>query len=145
MISLQKPIISEKSMKLAGDGLYTFLVNRTSTKPQIAKAVAEAFKVDIISVKTINVKGEVKTQRRVRKNYTTKAFKKALVQVKKGQIIPIFETPKEEVIPTGIGTEGEPQVMKERKDIFRRTKVRVEKSKTVVTQKDVMTGKGGDK
>jgi len=35
--------------------------------------------------------------------------------------------------------------MKERKDIFRRTKVRVEKSKTVVTQKDVMTGKGGDK
>ena len=130
-------------MKLAGDGLYTFLVNRTSTKPQIAKAVAEAFKVDIISVKTINVKGEVKTQRRVRKNYTTKAFKKALVQVKKGQIIPIFETPKEEVTVTT--AEGEPQVMKERKDIFRRTKVRVEKSKTVVTQKDVMTGKGGDK
>jgi len=143
MIILQKPIISEKSMKLAGDGLYTFLVNRTSTKPQIAKAVAEAFKVDIISVKTINVKGEVKTQRRVRKNYTTKAFKKALVQVKKGQIIPIFETPKEEVTVTT--AEGEPQVMKERKDIFRRTKVRVEKSKTVVTQKDVMTGKGGDK
>ena len=143
MIILQKPIISEKSMKLAGDGLYTFLVNRTSTKPQIAKAFAEAFKVDIISVKTINVKGEVKTQRRVRKNYTTKAFKKALVQVKKGQIIPIFETPKEEVTVTT--AEGEPQVMKERKDIFRRTKVRVEKSKTVVTQKDVMTGKGGDK
>ena len=143
MIILQKPIISEKSMKLAGDGLYTFLVNRTSTKPQIAKAVAEAFKVDIISVKTINVKGEVKTQRRVRKNYTTKAFKKALVQVKKGQIIPIFETPKEEVTVTT--AEGEPQVMKERKDIFRRTKVRVEKSKGVVTQKDVMTGKGGDK
>src|SRR3989344_343357 len=143
MIILQKPIISEKSMKLAGDGLYTFLVNRTSTKPQIAKAVAEAFKVDIISVKTINVKGEVKTQRRVRKNYTTKAFKKALVQVKKGQIIPIFETPKEEVTVTT--AEGEPQVMKERKDIFRRTKVRVEKSKRVVAQKDVMTGKGGDK
>ena len=143
MIILQKPIISEKSMKLAGDGLYTFLVNRSSTKPQIAKAVKEAFKVDIINVKTINVKGEVKMQRRIRKNFTTKAFKKALVQVKKGQIIPIFETPKEEVTVTT--TEGEPQVMKERKDIFRRTKVRVEKSKGVVTQKDVMTGKGGDK
>ena len=143
MIILQKPIISEKSMKLAGDGLYTFLVNRSSTKPQIAKAVKEAFKVDIINFKTINVKGEVKMQRRIRKNFTTKAFKKALVQVKKGQIIPIFETPKEEVTVTT--TEGEPQVMKERKDIFRRTKVRVEKSKGVVTQKDVMTGKGGDK
>ena len=130
-------------MKLAGDGLYTFLVNRSSTKPQIAKAVKEAFKVDIINFKTINVKGEVKMQRRIRKNFTTKAFKKALVQVKKGQIIPIFETPKEEVTVTT--AEGEPQVMKERKDIFRRTKVRVEKSKTVVTQKDVMTGKGGDK
>lgn len=143
MIILQKPIITEKSMKLAGDGLYTFLVNRTSTKPQIAKAVKEAFKVDIISVKTINVKGEVKMQRRIRKNFTTKAFKKALVQIKKGQIIPIFETPKEEVTVTT--AEGEPQVMKERKDLFRRTKVRVEKSKTIVTQKDVMTGKGGDK
>ena len=143
MIILQKPIISEKSMKLAGDGLYTFLVNRSSTKPQIAKAVKEAFKVDIISVKTINVKGEVKMQRRIRKNFTTKAFKKALVQVRKGQIIPIFETPKEEVTVTT--AEGEPQVMKERKDIFRRTKVRVEKSKRVVAQKDVMTGKGGDK
>ena len=143
MIILQKPIISEKSMKLAGDGLYTFLVNRSSTKPQIAKAVKEAFKVDIISVKTINVKGEVKMQRKIRKNFTTKAFKKALVQVRKGQIIPIFETPKEEVTVTT--AEGEPQVMKERKDIFRRTKVRVEKSKRVVAQKDVMTGKGGDK
>ena len=143
MIILQKPIITEKSMKLAGDGLYTFLVSKGSTKPQIAKAVKEAFGVTVINVKTVNVKGAVKMQRRVRKSYMTKGYKKALIQVKKGQIIPIFETPKEEVTITT--AEGEPQVMKEKRDIFRRTKVRVEKSKTIVTQKDVMTGKGGDK
>lgn len=139
MIVLQKPIITEKSMKLASDGLYTFLVPKAANKLQITKAVKEAFKVDVLNVKTINVKGEVKQQRKVRKSYTTKGYKKALVQVKKGQIIPIFEAPKEEVTVTT--AEGEPQVMKERKNILRRTKVRVEKS----PQKSVMTGKGGDK
>lgn len=143
MIILQKPIITEKSMKLAGNGLYTFLVSKAANKLQIAKTVKELFKVDVINVKTINVKGVVKMQRRVRKSFKTSAFKKALVQVKKGQIIPIFEAPKEEAVVTT--AEGETQVLKEKKDILRRTKVRVEKSKTVITQKDIMTGKGGDK
>lgn len=143
MIVLQKPIITEKSMKLAGDGLYTFLVSKKTGKEQIAKAVKDLFKVDVINVKTINVKGEVKQQRRVRKSYMTKGFKKALVQVKKGQIIPIFEAPKdEEVVVTT--AEGEPQLLKEKKDILRRTKVRVEKGSTGAapsTQRKVITGK----
>lgn len=143
MIILQKPIITEKSMKLAGNGLYTFLVSKTSNKLSIAKAVRETFKVTVINVKTLNVKGEVKMQRRVRKSYLTKGFKKALVQVKKGQIIPIFEAPKDEAVVTT--AEGEPQIIKERKDILRRTKVKVEKSSAVgvapSTQRKVITGK----
>ena len=130
---LQKPIITEKSMKLAGNGLYTFLVSKTSNKLSITKAVKEAFKVDVINVQTVNVKGEVKMQRKVRRTYKTKGYKKALVQVKKGQIIPIFESPKDTSTGSAQGVtvttaESEPQVLKEKKDILRRTKVKVEKT-----------------
>ena len=141
-IILKQPIVSEKSMKLAGSGVYTFLVNKGATKPAIARAVKEQFKVDVLKVATVNIPGEIKMQRRVRKYFKTDGFKKALVQVKKGQTIAIFETPKEEVVVTT--GEGEPQIIKERKDILRRTKVKVEKG-TVgaapLTQRKVITGK----
>ncbi len=142
MIVLRKPIVSEKSMKLASSGLYTFLVDKGATKPAIARAVQEQFKVDVLKVATVNISGEIKMQRRVRKYYQTAGFKKALVQVKKGQSIPIFETPKEEVVVTT--GEGEPQIIKERKDLLRRTKVKVEKGAPVaapLTQRKVITGK----
>lgn len=143
MIILKRPIISEKSMKLAGAGLYTFMVDRDATKPQIAKSVSEQFKVDILRIRTFNIKGEMKMQRRVRKIYKEPNFKKAIVQVKKGQTIPIFEAPKEEdvVVTTA---EGEPQVLKEKKDILRRTKVKVERGDVgaaPTTQRKVITGK----
>lgn len=144
MIILKRPIISEKSMKLANNGLYTFMVDKAATKPQIAKAVASQFKVDVLRVKTLNVKGEVKMQRRVRKSYQTAGWKKALVQLKKDQRIALFEAAPEEAVVTI--AEGEPQVMKERKDILGRTKVKVEKGATgaaPTTQRKVITGKGG--
>lgn len=141
MIILKRPVISEKSMRQAGDSVYTFLVNRAAAKPEIAKAVKEAFKVDVISVKTVNVRGEIKMQRRIRKLYQSASYKKAFVQIKKGQTIPIFETPQEEVVVTT--AEGEPQIMKEKKDILRRTKVKVERGvgAASTTQRKVITGK----
>lgn len=129
MIILRRPIISEKSMKLADKHLYTFEVDKTATKPQIAKAVADKFDVKVLNVKTTNIKGETKSQRRIRAFYKTQPFKKAIVQVSKTQKIAIFETPKEEEV-TVTTAEGEPQVLKEKKDILRRTKVKVEKSAT---------------
>ena len=125
MIILKRPIISEKSMKLAQANLYTFEVSKDATKPLIAKAVADKFNVEVLKVRTMNVKGEMKNQKRVRKSYQTKGFKKAIVQVAKGQKIAIFETPKEEAVVTT--AEGEPQVLKEKKDILRRTRVKIEK------------------
>lgn len=145
MIIIQRPIITEKSMKLADKHFYTFEVDKDATKKAIAKAVADKFNVKVLSVKTINVKGETKSQRKVRKFYQTAGFKKAIVQVGKTQKIAIFETPKEEVVVTT--AEGEPQILKEKKDIFRRTKVKVEKSAippnggTPTTQRKVITGK----
>lgn len=139
-IILKRPIITEKSMRLAGTGLYTFEVSKTATKPEIAKAVADKFNVKIVSVRTINVKGQTKMQRRIRAYYETPGFKKAIVQVADGQKIAIFETPKEESTEVISAGEMEP-VIREKKSLFRNTKVKVEKGTdipTTLTQRKVI-------
>lgn len=129
MIIIKRPIITEKSMKLASQSFYTFEVDKSATKPLVAKRVAEKFNVKVLKVKITNTKGEIKSQKRVRRNYQSTGFKKAIVQISKDQKIAIFETPKEEeVTPPAGGAEGEPIKLKERKDILGRTKVKVEKT-----------------
>ena len=129
-------------MKLADKRFYTFEVDKNATKLQIAKAVAEKFSVKVASVGIINIKGETKSQKRVRKLYKSQRFRKAIVSIGKNQKIAIFETPKEEVtVTTG---EGEPIKLKEKKDILGRTKVKVEKTAVgaaPTTQRKVITGK----
>lgn len=142
MIILKRPIVTEKSMNLAGDNLYTFEVDKNATKKQIGKMVTEKFSVKVLSVKTVNVKGRVKSQKAVRKLYKAAGIKKAIVQVKKGDKIAIFETPKEEAIVTT--AEGEPIKIKEKKSFLRGTKVKVESSSVgaaPTTQRKVITGK----
>lgn len=143
MIVLKRPIITEKSMKLAQNNWYTFEVDKNADKIQIGKKVAEKFGVKVVSVRTINVKGEVKSQKRVRKLYRAAGFKKALVKIGKGEKIAMFETPKEEAVVTT--AEGEPKLMREKKDILGRTKVKIEKSGKTgaapTTQRKVITGK----
>lgn len=143
MIVLRRPIITEKSMKLAQSGLYTFEVDKDANKLLIAKIVAEKFNVKVLGVNIINVKGRAKSQKKVRKQFTSGGMKKAMVQVGKGQKIAIFEAPKEEaVVTTG---EGEPIQIREKKDMLGRTKVKVERSGAVgaapTTQRKVITGK----
>ncbi len=141
---LKRPIVTEKSMKLASLGSYTFEVDKNATKKAIAKLIADKFKVDVIKVSTLNVKGKVKSQRKVRKNYQTASYKKAVVKLKKGQKIALFETlgkPEEVSVTTA---ESEPIAIKEKKDILGRTKVRVEKGAigaAPTTQRKVITGK----
>lgn len=142
MIILRRAIITEKSMKLAALGFYTFEVDKLAKKPQVAKAVADKFSVKVLGVRMINIKGTLKQQKKVRKNYIGSAMKKAIVQVGKGQTIAIFETPKEEaVVTTG---EGEPIKIKEKRNFLRGTKVKVEQSAVgaaPTTQRKVITGK----
>ena len=142
MIILLRPIVSEKSMKLAANSEYTFEVASGAAKNQIKKAVEKKFNVDVLKVAVINQKGEKKMQKRIRKSYQTLGIKKAIVKIKKGQKIAIFETPKEEAVVTT--AEGEPVIVKTKKDILRRTKVKVERGSTevsITTQRKVITGK----
>ena len=55
-----KPIITEASMDGIAEKKYTFEVAKNATKPEIARAVEEMFKVEVLSVNTINMKKKPK-------------------------------------------------------------------------------------
>ena len=82
---LLRPVITERSMSQTNQGRYTFAVAPEATKQEIATAVADAFKVDVVAVNTIPVRGK---QRRLgRRIGRTTDWKKAIVTVAKGQKI----------------------------------------------------------
>ena len=75
-----RPIITENSMMMIEAKKYVFEVAKDATKPEIAKAVAEMFGVEVECVNTINMKKKPK-----RMGYNrgyTKAWKKAIVTLK---------------------------------------------------------------
>ena len=92
---LIRPFITEKSMREAGMGKFTFIVATTATKYQIADVVEQQFKVDVLKVQTITTKGRTQRVGKRRTEQTMAAFKKAIVTLKKGQKIDMFEVPEE--------------------------------------------------
>ena len=83
------PRISEKAIAMAEQGVYVFEVPQAVNKHQVAAAVAERFKVEVTAVNMLTIKGKVKTFRRVKGQ--EKDIKKALVRLKSGQTIKLFE------------------------------------------------------
>jgi len=74
------PVISEASMDMLESKKYVFKVHTDATKPEIAKAVEELFKVQVADVNTINMKRKPK-----RMGYHfgyTSEWKKAIVTLK---------------------------------------------------------------
>lgn len=86
---LVRPIITEKSNDLMALGKYTFRVALTATKPEIRKAVEEAFKVNVVRVTTMRMPGKLRRQGRT-SGYRPD-WKKAIVELKQGQSIALFE------------------------------------------------------
>ena len=86
------PIISEKSMNDASKGKYTFKVTIKAGKADIKKAVEERYKVNAIKISTITVKGRSVRAGAKRLEVAKSVFKKAIVTVKAGQKISIFDT-----------------------------------------------------
>jgi large subunit ribosomal protein L23 len=86
---VKRPIVSEKSTKLAEERKYTFEVDRRANKIQIKEAVEALFKVKVQKVNVIN---GVKKQKRVGQ-YTgfTAAVTKAIVTLEEGNSIDIYE------------------------------------------------------
>lgn len=86
---LRRPIITEKGTAQLAQNKYTFEVDKRANKMQIREAVTEVFKVDVIDVNISLVPGK---RRRVGRHYgMTPQWKKAVVTLKEGQRIDVFE------------------------------------------------------
>ena len=81
------PVITEKATRLTEVNQVVFRVALDATKPKIAKAVAELFKVKVKDVNTVKVKGKTKTARG--RPYKRSDYKKAIVTLEEGQQIDI--------------------------------------------------------
>jgi large subunit ribosomal protein L23 len=85
-----RPVVSEKSYVLAAADKYTFRVHPDAHKTQIRQAVEQLFDgVKVVEVRTISVKS--KPKRRGLHAGRTREWKKAIVQVRAGDTIPIFQ------------------------------------------------------
>ncbi len=84
-----RPVVSEKSYVLATNDKYTFRVHSGAHKTQIRQAVEQLFDVKVVAVRTISVKS--KPKRRGLYQGRTRTWKKAIVQVRAGDSIPIFQ------------------------------------------------------
>lgn len=82
---IKASVITEKSMSARSENVYTFKCDKKATKPQIKKAVEEAFGVKVKNVNTINTKSKAKRVGRYAGK--TKTFKKAIVTLADGQSI----------------------------------------------------------
>ena len=85
-----KPLITEKATAMAdAENRYTFLVQLKANKNQIKQAVEEFYSVKVMNVKTSIRPGKSKRVGRFTKK--TSKSKKALVQLKKGNKIKVFD------------------------------------------------------
>jgi large subunit ribosomal protein L23 len=84
-----RPVVSEKSYALMGEGKYTFRVHDRAHKLQIARAVEEIFDVHVRAVRTSKVKS--KPKRRGLHGGRSRSWKKAIVQLAPGERIELFE------------------------------------------------------
>src|SRR5262249_59960959 len=87
-----RPVVSEKSTVLGDQGKYVFEVAPDANKIQIKHAVEEAFankKVQVGDVNILKVAGKVR--RRGKSVGKTRSWKKAIVTLKAGQRLDLFE------------------------------------------------------
>ena len=79
------PIITEKATQLSEFNKVVFKVHKGASKTAIKKSIEKLFKVNVIKINTINLKGKTKLVRN-RKSFKS-GYKKAIVTLKKGQSI----------------------------------------------------------
>ena len=86
---LLRPVISEKSYEQITQNRYTFKVHPDAHKTQIRQAVEELFDVKVVGVNIVKV--QPKPKRRGLSKGIRPGWKKAIVQLREGESIEIFE------------------------------------------------------
>ena len=84
-----KPVVTENSVDLMQENKYCFKVAMDANKIEIKNAIEEIFKVTVVNVNTVNVHGKMK--RMGRTQGMTASWKKAVVTLREGDSIEVFE------------------------------------------------------
>jgi len=79
------PVITEKATTLSEFNKIVFRVHKGASKNSIKKSIEKIFKVNVIKINTINLKGKTKLVKG--KKSSRPGYKKAIVTLKKGQSI----------------------------------------------------------
>ena len=79
------PKVTEKATSLSEFNKIVFKVNKKANKDSIKRSIEKIFKVKVIKINTINLKGKTKLVRN--KKVNKPGYKKAIVTLKKGQSI----------------------------------------------------------
>ena len=79
------PTITEKATSLSEFNKVVFKVSKSASKKSIKKSIEKIFKVNVIKINTINLKGKNKIVRN--RKSKTPGYKKAIITLKKGQSI----------------------------------------------------------
>ena len=90
--TILRPVVSEKSTVLGEQGQYVFEVAPNANKIQIKRAVEQAFasrKVQVAAVNILHVTGKIR--RRGKTVGATRSWKKAVVTLRAGQRLDLFE------------------------------------------------------
>jgi large subunit ribosomal protein L23 len=89
---LRRPVITEKNTLLNAEGKYLFEVAQDANKLDVKRAVEEVFKVEVAAVNVLNVHGKARRSLgRRRTAGTTRSWKKAIVTLKPGHRIELYE------------------------------------------------------
>lgn len=86
---LIKPMVTEKATTLGSSNQYVFMVGIDTNKIEVSKAIQEVYGVKPISVNIIKVKGKKVNRGRI--TGKRKDFKKAVITLKKGDTISVYE------------------------------------------------------
>ena len=86
---LLAPVLSEKSYNLIEERKYAFRIHPDAHRTQVRQAVEELFDVHVQSVNILKV--QPKPKRRGLIKGVRPGWKKAIVQIREGETIPIFE------------------------------------------------------
>ncbi len=84
---IRTPLVTEKATNLTQFNQYSFKVLNEATKPEIKQAVEQLFKVDVLAVNTVVVKGKKKVFKGRRGQRSD--YKKAIVRLKVGQTLDV--------------------------------------------------------
>jgi large subunit ribosomal protein L23 len=89
-----KPLVTEKSSAMyESRKIYTFRVDPRATKPEIRDAIEHLFGVTVADVRTMQMRAKERRAGGLGRGTTGRRarWKKAIVTLKEGDAIPIFE------------------------------------------------------